>query len=413
MAQAQFYEAADIMNLDENMKEVLSQCKRELTVHFPVRMDDGSIKVFTGHRVQHNVARGPAKGGIRYSPEVTLEEVKALAMWMTWKTATVNIPFGGAKGGVVCNPKEMSDTELENLTRRYATEISIMIGREKDIPAPDVNTNPKVMAWIMDTISMHKGYSDPAVVTGKPVEIGGSIGRMDATSRGCLYVTREALKKRGEELAGKNVVIQGFGNAGMFCAILYKEAGANIIAVSDSRGGVFNPKGLDVDELVRVKQEAGTVIEYKDADRVGVMDILELECDILIPAAVENMITEENADRVKTKMIIEAANGPTTPEADKILWEKGVWVIPDILANAGGVTVSYFEWVQDLYSFQWDENRVHTELNGIMTNAFNSVYETLMKYQESHGKKVNFRQAAYILAIDRVARATDIRGIYP
>lgn len=413
MARQQFFEAADLMNLKEGLRDVLSECRRVLTVTMPVKMDDGSIKVFTGYRAQHNVARGPAKGGIRYAPEVTLDEVKALAMWMTWKTAVVGIPFGGAKGGVVCDPKQMSDKELENLTRRYATEISILIGRERDIPAPDVNTNPQIMAWIMDTISMHKGYSDPGVVTGKPLEIGGSVGRIDATSRGCLYVTLEALHDAGETLEGKTVSIQGFGNAGQYAALLYAEAGARIIAVSDSRGGVYNPKGLDVNKLVEVKKNEGTVIAYSDAEKVSYRDVLELPCDILIPAAIENQIDESNADRIKARWVVEAANGPTTPEADKILWDKGIVVLPDILANAGGVTVSYFEWVQDLYSFYWDEDRVHDELRRIMRLAYTNVRETLEKLHARHGKQVNYRQAAYVLAIDRVARATEIRGIYP
>ncbi len=407
VAQKQFDEAAEVMGLDPNLRQVLREPKRELTVHFPVKMDDGTIKVFTGHRVQHNLARGPAKGGIRYAPDVTLDEVKALAMWMTWKTAVVGIPYGGAKGGVRCNPKEMSQTELENLTRRFATEISIMIGPERDIPAPDVNTNPQVMAWIMDTISMHKGYSVPGVVTGKPLEIGGSKGRNVATSLGGQYVVREAVKRVGINLDGAKVVVQGFGNAGMYSAKFMVEDGAKVIAVSDSKGGIYNPNGLNIDEVVKVKQETGSVINYKDADRISNPELLELECDILVPAALENQITQENADRIKTKIILELANGPTTPEADKILWDKGVLILPDILANAGGVTVSYFEWVQDIYSFFWDEDRVNQELERIMTRAFHAVFEKV------DALKVNPRIAAYILAIDRVAKATEIRGIYP
>jgi len=413
MARQQFFQAADLMGLEDGLREVLSTCKRELTVHFPVRMDDGSIHVFTGYRVQHNLARGPAKGGIRYAPDVTLDEVKALAMWMTWKCAVVGIPFGGAKGGVVCDPKRMSPRELENLTRRYTTEISVLIGPERDIPAPDVNTNPQVMAWIMDTYSMHHGYSIPGVVTGKPVEIGGSIGRNDATSRGCLYVTQEALADRGERLAGQRVAIQGFGNAGMYAAELFAKAGAVIVAVSDSKGGIYNPKGLDVERVVHVKTTTGTVVEYRDAERIGPRDVLEVPCDILIPAAVENQITKDNADRIQARIIVEAANGPTTPEADAILWDKGVLILPDVLANAGGVTVSYFEWVQDLYSFFWDDRRVYSELENVMRRAYHDVMNKLGTLQKQHGRRVNPRQAAQVLAIERVAQATRIRGIYP
>jgi len=407
VAQEQFDNAAEVMGLSPNLRKVLKETKRELTVHFPVKMDDGRIEVFTGHRVQHNIARGPAKGGIRYAPDVTLDEVRALAFWMTWKCAVVGIPYGGAKGGVVCNPKEMSQRELENLTRRFTTEISIIIGPESDIPAPDVNTNPQVMAWIMDTYSMHKGYSVPGVVTGKPLDIGGSQGRFEATSRGVLYVTREAVKRLGMSIQGSRVAIQGFGNAGMIAAQLFSRDGAIIVAVSDSKGGIYNPKGLNVEEVVKVKKETKSVINYKDAEKMGSKDVLEVPCDILIPAALENQITVENADRIKAKIIAEAANGPTTPEADKIFHEKGILVLPDILANAGGVTVSYFEWVQDIYSFFWDEDRVNYELEVIMKRAFDSVFQKVDQY------KVDPRIAAYILAIERVAKATDIRGIYP
>ncbi|MCF6192647.1 MAG: Glu/Leu/Phe/Val dehydrogenase, partial [Candidatus Hydrothermae bacterium] len=370
MAQRQFFEAAEVMGLDENMRRVLSQPKRELIVHFPVEMDDGHIEVFHGYRVQHNIARGPAKGGIRYAPDVTLDEVRALAMWMTWKTAVVGIPFGGAKGGVQVDPRKLSMRELERLTRRFATEISILIGPDRDIPAPDVHTNPQVMAWIMDTISMHKGYSVPGVVTGKPIEIGGSRGRNEATSQGALYVTLEALPRVGPNINDAKVSIQGFGNAGSIAARLFHEAGATIVAVSDSRGGVYNPKGLDVQQLLKVKRETGSVVNYPDGDKMGSADVLEVPCDILIPAALEDQITEENADRIQARMVVEAANGPTTPEADRILHDKGVLVLPDILANAGGVTVSYFEWVQDLYSFFWDEERVKSELKAIMQRAY-------------------------------------------
>ncbi|MHA2609609.1 MAG: Glu/Leu/Phe/Val family dehydrogenase [bacterium JZ-2024 1] len=407
IALKQFHEAADVMNLDDGLRQVLSSCKRELTVNFPVKMRDGSIKVFTGHRVQHNLARGPGKGGIRYSPDVTLEEVKALAMWMTWKCAVVGIPYGGAKGGVRCNPKEMTPQELENLTRRFTTEISILIGPESDIPAPDVNTNPQVMAWIMDTYSMHRGFSIPGVVTGKPVNIGGSLGRHDATSRGVLYTTREACARLNLPLKDAKISIQGFGNAGLNCALLFAQEGAKIVAASDTRGGVYNPKGLDVPKLVDVKQKTGSVVHYDGADKVGIMDVLEVPCDILIPSAVENMITEKNADRIKARIVAEAANGPTTPEADKILYEKNILVIPDILANAGGVSVSYFEWVQDIYGFFWEENEIYRHLERIMKKAFQKVFAI------ADEKKVHPRLAANILAIQEVAEATLTRGIYP
>ncbi len=407
MAQRQFFEAAEAMGLDDNMRRVLSQPKRELIVHFPVEMDDGRIEVFHGYRVQHNIARGPAKGGIRYSPDVTLDEVRALAMWMTWKTAVVGIPFGGAKGGVQVDPRKLSHRELERLTRRFATEISILIGPDRDIPAPDVHTNPQVMAWIMDTISMHKGYSVPGVVTGKPIEIGGSRGRNEATSQGALYVTLEALPRVGLNINDAKVSIQGFGNAGSIAARLFHEAGATIVAVSDSQGGIYNPRGLDVQKLLEVKRETGSVVHYPDGDKMGSADVLEVPCDILIPAALEDQITEENADRIQARMVVEAANGPTTPEADRILHDKGILVLPDILANAGGVTVSYFEWVQDLYSFFWDEERVKSELKAIMKRAYHAVFEIVDQ------KKVLPRTAAYILAIQRVVDATRIRGIYP
>ena len=413
VARQQFFEAAELTDLDDDLKEILSHCNRDLTVRFPVCMDYGSIRVFEGYRVQHNQARGPTKGGIRFSPEVTLDEVRALAMWMTWKTAVVRIPYGGAKGGVICDPHNMSLGELENLTRRYATEISIIVGQEKDIPAPDINTNPQIMAWFMDTLSMRSGFSDTGVVTGKPVEIGGSLGRLDATSRGCLYVAEEALKERGETLEGKTVAIQGFGNAGSFAAALFAQSGARVVAVCDSRGGVYNSSGLDVDRLMRHKEESPSVAESSDGDRVDPKQLLELPCDILIPAAVEDQITEANAHRIQASIVVEAANGPTTPEADQILNQRGVTVLPDVLANAGGVTVSYFEWVQDLGSFFWDEERVYRELKRVMTAAYRDVSAELDRLQSLHGPKITHRQAAYVLAIQRVARATQLRGIYP
>ena len=407
MAREQFNAAADKLNLDPDMREILSHCKRELSVNFPVRMDDGSIKVFTGYRIEHNFARGPAKGGIRYHPQVDLDEVRALAMWMTWKCAVVGIPYGGAKGGVVCDPKKMSMRELERLTRRYTSEISIMIGPERDIPAPDVNTTPQTMAWLMDTYSMHKGYSVPAVTTGKPLAIGGSEGRNEATARGCSYTVREAAKVLGIDLKKATGVVQGFGNAGAAAARFLAEDGVKVIAVSDSKGGVFNPNGLNPWELIRYKEETGSVVGAPRTERISNEALLELECDILIPAALEKQIHAKNAPRVKAKLIAEAANGPTTPEADRILREKGTLVVPDILANAGGVTVSYFEWVQDLMAFFWTPEEVNARLEQIMVRSFRDVKKMADEYD------VDMRVAANMLAIQRVAEATRIRGIYP
>jgi glutamate dehydrogenase (NAD(P)+) len=407
MAVEQFQAAAKILNLSEDMQEVLRQPKRELTVNFPVRLDNGRIKTFTGYRVQHNVNRGPAKGGIRYGPDVTLDEVKALAMWMTWKCAVVGIPYGGAKGGVICDPKQMSSAELERLTRRYTTEISIVIGPHSDIPAPDVNTNSQVMAWIMDTYSMHEGYSIPAVVTGKPLSIGGSEGRNDATATGVLFVTRQAARRMGMPMRGARVSIQGFGNAGSIAARLFHNEGCKIVAVSDTRGGIYNESGLDPSAVLRHKQERGSVVDFPRAQRVRVQDVLEVPCDILIPAATEGVITEANAGRVQARIVAEAANGPTTPQADKILFDQGTIVIPDILANAGGVTVSYFEWVQDLQSFFWGVEEITQKLEVIMNRAFAAVAD---KADQSH---CDMRLAANMLAISRVAEATQIRGIYP
>ncbi len=407
MAVQQFEAAADKLNLTEDMREILRQPKRELVVNFPVRLDSGRIKAFTGYRVQHNVNRGPAKGGIRYGPDVTLDEIKALAMWMTWKCAVVGIPYGGAKGGVVCDPKHMSPSELERLTRRYATEISIVIGPHSDIPAPDVNTNSQVMAWIMDTYSMHEGYSIPAVVTGKPLSLGGSEGRNDATATGVLFVTRQGARRIGMPLRGARVSIQGYGNAGAIAARLFHNEGCKIVAVSDTHGGIYNESGLDPAAVLRHKQERGSVIEYPRAQRIGVQDVLEIPCDILIPAATEGVITAENADRVQASIVAEAANGPTTPEADQILFEKGTLVIPDILANAGGVTVSYFEWVQDLQSFFWNVEEITQKLEVIMNRAFAAVAEKADQFS------CDMRLAANMLAIARVAEATQMRGIYP
>ena len=407
MAVEQFELAADVLNLSEDMREILRQPKRELIVHFPVRLDDGRIRTFTGYRVQHNVNRGPAKGGIRYSPDVTLDEVKALAMWMAWKCAVVGIPYGGAKGGVICDPKQMSAAELERLTRRYATEISIVIGPHSDIPAPDVNTNSQVMAWIMDTYSMHEGYSIPAVVTGKPLSIGGSEGRNDATATGVLFVTRAAAKRIAMPLKGARVSVQGFGNAGSIAARLFYNEGCKIVAVSDTRGGIYNENGLDPAAVLRHKQEHGSVVSFPHAQVVSVQDVLEVPCDVLIPAATEGVITEANADRIQARIISEAANGPTTPAADKILFKKGIVVVPDILANAGGVTVSYFEWVQDIQSFFWGVEEITQKLEMIMNRAFAAVAAKSDQYH------CDMRLAANMLAISRVAEATQIRGIYP
>jgi glutamate dehydrogenase (NAD(P)+) len=407
IAVQQFDRAAEYLDLKSGIREMLRKPKRELTVNFPVRMDDGSVRVFTGYRVHHSTVLGPTKGGIRFHPDVTLDEVRALAMWMTWKCSVVGLPYGGAKGGVVCNPKEMSLNELENLTRRYATEISVLMSPEGDIPAPDVNTNPQVMAWIMDTYSMHRGYSIPAVVTGKPIEIGGSEGRKAATAQGTIYHIRRAAVHLGLNLGQASAVVQGFGNAGYYSAKFLYEDGTSVVGVSDSQGGIYNPKGLDPDAVLAHKQETSSVINYPGADTLTNAELLELPCDILVPAALEKQITGENAPRVKAKIVAEAANGPTEPKADEVFNERGVFVLPDILCNAGGVTVSYFEWVQDLQQFFWDEHEVNKQLEAIMNKAFDAVLQVHLE------KQVDMRLAAYIRAIDRVDKATRIRGIYP
>jgi len=407
MALAQFKDAAKRINLSDDLLRILSSPRREYTVHFPVRMDDGQIKVFTGYRVQHNFARGPSKGGIRYHPDVTLNEIRALAMWMTWKCAVVNIPYGGAKGGVVCNPKEMSKGELERLTRRYAFELIPLIGPERDIPAPDVNTNPTIMAWIMDTYSIHKGYSVPGVVTGKPVSIGGSLGRNEATGRGCIFIIMSAVKSLGMQLRGLRIAVQGFGNAGSVAARLLAREDCKIVAVSDSKGGIYNPNGLDPQAVFQHKAESGSVIDFPGADNITNEELITIDCDVLIPAALENQITGENADKVKAKIIVEGANGPTTPEADAILNDKGVFVLPDILANAGGVTVSYFEWVQSMQSYFWTEREVNLKLRDVMDRAYATVYGLAQE------KNVSMRTAALMLAVQRVAEATTTRGLYP
>jgi glutamate dehydrogenase/leucine dehydrogenase len=407
IAQKQFETAAEHLKLDRGMRDVLKAPKRQLIVSIPVKMDNGDLRVFEGFRVQHNIARGPAKGGIRYHPGVTLDEVKALASWMTWKCATVNIPYGGGKGGVIVNPKELSQNELERLTRRFASEISIIIGPEQDIPAPDVYTNAQTMAWIMDTYSMTKGITSLGVVTGKPLAIGGSLGRNEATARGCQFTIREACEEKKIPLRGSKVVVQGFGNAGNIAAKLLHSDGARIMAVSDSQAGIFNGDGLDPLKVLAHKEKTGSVKGYPGADTISNEKLLELQCDILVPAALENQIHAGNADRIKAKIVAEAANGPTTPAADEVLHKNGIFVIPDILANAGGVTVSYFEWVQGLYSFFWEEEEVNQKLEKIMKRAFHEVHRTAEKHD------VHMRTAAYILAVGRVAEATRLRGIFP
>jgi len=408
VAQQQFDLAAERLNLDPGMRLVLREPRREFTVHFPVHMDDGSVQVFTGHCVQHNLGRGPAKGGIRYHQDVSLDEVKALAMWMTWKCAVVGIPYGGGKGGVIVDPKKLSQKELEALTRRYFTEIEILVGPEKDIPAPDVNTNAQIMAWMMDTYSMHAGYTVPGVVTGKPVSLGGSEGRNEATARGTVYCIIEAARHLGIELPNSKVSVQGFGNAGSIAAKLITEEGATVVAVSDSTGGIHAPGGLDIPKVIAWKQEHGTVQGFPGAQDISNAEVLEVDCDILIPAALEGQITAANAGNIKARLVAEAANGPTTPEADEILFKSwNTFMIPDILCNAGGVTVSYFEWVQDLNRDHWSEQVVNAKLKEIMVRAFD---ETLAL---SHKNDVNNRMGAYLLAVQRVAEATSLRGLYP
>ena len=408
VALKQLEEASKILNLDKGMLEILSNPKRILTVSIPTRMDDGTIKVFTGFRSQHNDARGPHKGGIRYHPDVTLDEVKALSMWMTWKCAIANIPYGGGKGGIICNPKQMSENELERMTRRFAYLIADIIGPYKDIPAPDVYTGGKEMAWIMDTYSALKGnYVQPEVITGKPLAIGGSLGRTEATGRGLAYTVREAAKKRNMDMKQATFVVQGFGNAGQFSSKLVEEQGAKMIAASDSQGAIINTNGISVDELMKFKIETGSIVGFGDAKSITNDELLETECTILIPAALENQITKNNVDKIKTQIIAEAANGPTTPEADDILYKKNILVIPDVLANGGGVTVSYFEWLQNLRREYWTEEEVNNRLDMNITKSFFDVYDTHEKY------KVDMRKAATLLAVQRVVEAINIRGLWP
>ena len=407
IARQQFNRAADYLNLDDSTRQVLSSPKRQLIVSIPVKMDGGDVQVFEGYRVQHNIARGPCKGGIRYHPNVTLDEVKALASWMTWKCATVDIPYGGGKGGVICNPKVLSQGELERLTRRYAFEIAPIIGPDRDIPAPDVYTDEQTMAWIMDTISMIRGHTELGVVTGKPISLGGSQGRAEATARGCLYALREACKVTGLDLDGARVAVHGFGNAGANIARLVKADGARVIAAADSKAGIYSKAGIDIQAALNHKKETGSLSGLPGTTTMAPEDVIGVDCDILLPAALENAITLRNVGTVKAKIIGELANGPTTPGADEVLAKEGVMLLPDILANAGGVTVSYYEWVQDQNSFFWSENQINEALEQTMCRAFNSVHATAQRYQ------TDMRTGAYILAVDRVAEATRMRGIFP
>jgi glutamate dehydrogenase (NAD(P)+) len=411
IAQQQFDTAAEMLDLPQDIREVLRVPQRELTVNFPVKMDNGTTKVYTGYRVQHNLGRGPVKGGIRFHADVDIDEVRALAMWMTWKCALVNIPYGGAKGGVIVDPAKLSIGELERLTRRFATEISILIGPDKDIPAPDVNTTPQIMAWIMDTISMHQGHTVNAVITGKPVQVGGSLGRNDATGRGVSLMVREWARANNQHLDQLNIVVQGFGNVGGVAAALLEEMGCRIIAVSDATGGYVRRGGLDIKGMREyVAKHPRRLLEGYQAPGVEQLtntELLEIPCDVLIPAALENQLTDLNAARIRAKVIVEGANGPTTPNADAIFEDRGITVIPDILANAGGVTVSYFEWVQGLQSFFWDEQDVNAKLERIMVNSFDQVRSV------AEQQRVSMRLAAYLLAVRRVADANMTRGIYP
>jgi glutamate dehydrogenase (NAD(P)+) len=407
IAQAQFERAADCLELDDSMRQILKQTKRQLVVSIPVKMDGGDVKVFEGYRVQHNIARGPAKGGIRFHPNVSLDEVKALASWMTWKCATVGIPYGGGKGGVICDPKSMSQSELERLTRRYAFEIAPVIGPDRDIPAPDVYTDEQTMAWIMDTISMVRGHTELGVVTGKPLSLGGSAGRGEATARGALYALREACRVKGMSLKEARVAVHGFGNAGAHVARLVAADGARVVALADSQSGVANEQGIDVQAALRHKAETKTLKGLANATEIAGDDVLTIDCDVLLPSALENSITLKNVEGVKAKIIAELANGPTTPGADRVLADRGVFLVPDILANAGGVTVSYYEWVQNQYNYFWTEDRVNDALERTIKTAFEEVYQKSQQFQ------TDMRTGAYVLAVGRVAEATRVRGIFP
>jgi glutamate dehydrogenase (NAD(P)+) len=399
---------ADLLTLDSGVRKVLKRPMRELTVNFPVRMDDGSVEAYTGYRVQYNMARGPSKGGIRFHPAVTLDEVRALAAWMTWKCAVVNIPYGGAKGGVVCDPTKMSKREIERLTRRYTSGIAIIIGPEVDIPAPDVNTDSQTMAWIVDTYSQQRGYSVPGVATGKPISLGGSEGRAEATGRGCAYVIREAAKDLGLRVKGSTLAVQGFGNVGCAAAnILYDEQGTKVVALSDVFGGIYNPDGMNPHAVEAHRIRTGSVVGFPGARPITNAELLELKVDLLVPAALEHQITEKNADRIQAKIVGEGANGPTVPTADRILFEKGIMVLPDVLANAGGVTVSYFEWAQNVQSYYWPLSEVNARLEQVMVRSYREVARVAQE------RKVHQRTAAYVLAIQRVVEAMRVRGIYP
>jgi glutamate dehydrogenase (NAD(P)+) len=402
----EFDGAARLLGLDPGIWKILTNPKRQIIVSCPIQMDNGEIEVFTGYRVQYNITLGPAKGGIRYHPDVSLDEVTALAAWMTWKCAVAHVPFGGGKGGVVCDPTRMSRRELEALTRRYVAEIIDAIGPEKDVPAPDVNTNDQVMAWIMDTYSMHVGHTSTAVVTGKPIEMGGSLGRREATGRGVMIVTREAAKHLGLDISRMTVAVQGFGNVGSVSADLISKLGAKIVAVTDWKGGVHNPAGLDITQMIEYAKRNKTIEGFPGGDPIENDQLFSLDVDVLVPAALENQITEENASTIKAKIVAEGANGPTTPEAHRQLHERGVFVIPDILANAGGVTTSYFEWVQDRHGYFWEEHEVNQRLEAKMMEAFHDVLQTSIKY------KTDLRTAAYVVAINRVATVTRMRGMY-
>jgi glutamate dehydrogenase (NAD(P)+) len=407
IAQRQLRLVGETFGIDPNLIAVLEQCKKAVVVSVPVRMDDGSIRTFEGYRVTHNIARGPSKGGIRYHPDVTLDEVKALAMWMTWKCALMGIPFGGAKGGVVCDPKQLSLGELERLTRRFTTEIITEIGPEKDIPAPDVGTGPREMAWIFDTYSMNKGHSVLGVVTGKPLTVGGSLGRLEATARGALYCLLEALRELRLEVEGLRVAVQGFGNVGSHLALFLHQQGASVVALSDSRGGVYNGRGIDVPAALAHKQETGSLQGLRGTEPISNEELILLDCDVLAPSALEQVITAENADQVRARVVLECANGPTTPAADDILEERGVLILPDVLANAGGVVVSYFEWVQGLQEYFWKEAEVNEKLREIVRGAFEATWAVRRE------RKTSMRMAAYGLAVKRVAEATTTRGLYP
>lgn len=402
-----FNQGADLLGLEDNIRRRIAAIDRELTVNFPVKMDDGSLQMFMGYRVQHDRGRGPGKGGIRYHPDVDLDELRALAMLMTWKCAVVNIPYGGSKGGVCCNTKEMSKAELERLTRRFTSEISILIGPESDIPAPDLYTNAQVMAWIMDTYSMNKGYSVPGVVTGKPLSIGGSLGREEATGRGCVFQVQFLAKEIGFSLDGASVSVQGFGQVGSVAARLFQKLGARVVAVSDTSGGVYNPKGINIPALYKHKQQEGKVAGFPGVEAIRSNEVLEIPCDILLPAALGHQITTKDVPKIKARIIIEGAHEPIEPEGEKLLLDAGTVIIPDILANAGGVVVSYFEWVQNRQKLAWEEAVVNQQLHQILKKAFNEVYGIAQK------RKLDLRPAAYVLAVDRVAEAVRLRGIYP